>query len=74
MASGTVNLVAQLKDAQKTHRPVNFVYRAKVDGKVRARFGTVVDVTDTHVTIYDILVAGTRSCVLDNIVDGIRFN
>lgn len=72
MAHGNVNLTNALKSAQKTHRPVNFVYRANSDGKVRARFGTVVDVTDTHVVLYDLMVAGTRSCILNNIVDEVR--
>lgn len=72
MAHGNVNLTSVLKSAQKSHRPVNFVYRANSDGKVRARFGTIVEVTDTHVVLYDLMVAGTRSCILDNIVDGVR--
>jgi len=72
MAHGNVNLTNALKAAQKSHRPVNFVYRANSDGKVRARYGTVVDVNDTHVVLYDLMVAGTRSCILDNIVDDVR--
>jgi len=74
MAHGNVNLVGRLKEARKSHRPVNFVYRANSDGLVRARYGIVIDVDSTHVTIYDLMVGGTRSCILANIVDGVRFN
>lgn len=74
MAHGNVNLVGRLQEARKTSRPVNFVYRANADGLVRARYGVVVDVSPTHVTIYDLMVGGTRSCILENIVDEVRFN
>lgn len=74
MAHGTVNLVSEFQRAKDSGRPVNFVYRANTDGRVRARYGTVVEVTDTHVTLFDILAGGTRSCILRNIVDGVRFN
>ena len=74
MANGKVNLVNDFKEAHRTGRPVNFVYRANSDGRVRARYGTVVSVDDNHVTLFDLMVGGTRTCILDNIVDGVRFN
>ena len=74
MAHGNVNLVSDFERARKSGRPVNFVYRANSDGKLRARFGSVVSVSDTHVILYDLMVSGNRSCILSNIVDGVRFN
>ena len=74
MAHGNVNLVSQLENARKASRPVNFVYRANSDGLVRARYGVVTEVTDSHVVMYDLMVGGLRSCILANIVDGVRLN
>lgn len=74
MANGKVNLIGDFEKARKIGRPVNFVYRANSDGRLRARYGTVVAVDDNHVILYDLMVGGNRSCILDNIVDGVRFN
>lgn len=74
MANGKVNLVGKLESARKSGRPVNFVYRANSDGELRARFGSVVSVSPTHVVLYDLMVGGNRSCILSNIVSDVRFS
>lgn len=65
--SQTENNLNQLRFAQRSARPVRFVYNTASSGESVARIGNVVEMTSTHVKLFDSFRHGVRTCIIDNI-------